>query len=91
MSITDIEECPLGRALRGIREEQSRQPAINWSRIPLGQFFELRARELAERRKSNDTSRLMRIKWLERARLRRESEAYQRMTSWLVKRREVRP
>jgi hypothetical protein len=49
-NVGTIEECPLGRALRDIREKQPRAPRIDWSRIPLGQFYEAHACELAKHR-----------------------------------------
>jgi hypothetical protein len=47
--ITDIEDCPLGRALRAIREGGSR-PSPDWSDVPLSRFYEIRVRKLAQLR-----------------------------------------
>lgn len=49
MSLSDIEECPLGRALRAIREADSR-PRTDWSSTPIGQFYEAISQQLAKRR-----------------------------------------
>lgn len=64
--LADIEACPLGRALRGFREEQSNRPKVDWSRIPLYQFYEAHARQLAQLRCPREAIRAE--KQLERAR-----------------------
>lgn len=49
MSTPDINDCPLGQALRAVREGTPRR-ALDWSQTPLGQFTAALTRQLAEQR-----------------------------------------
>ena len=48
--VTDVADCALGRALRGVREETNSQPRIDWSSTPIGQFTQALVLRLAQQR-----------------------------------------
>lgn len=55
--VTDIRECPLGQALRAVRE--GNRPKLDWSRIPLGRF----TTEHALRSRPQNISQARRERW----------------------------